>query len=71
MHAWLMLSACLCFYLCCRDGAEQLSVDRAMRAVSRAEISVIVLDGSEGVTQQVRVDDTMNTSARAACRGLV
>jgi predicted GTPase len=40
-------------FLCFRDGAEQLSVDRAMRAVSRAEIVVIVLDGSEGVTQQV------------------
>ncbi|KAF6250889.1 P-loop containing nucleoside triphosphate hydrolase protein [Scenedesmus sp. NREL 46B-D3] len=35
-----------------KDGAEQLSVDRAMRAVSRAEVVAIVLDGSEGVTQQ-------------------
>eukprot|EP00775_Hariotina_reticulata_P007231 gene7231-7444_t len=35
-----------------KDGAEQLSVDRAMRAVSRAEVVVIVVDGSEGVTQQ-------------------
>lgn len=38
-----------------RDGAEQLSVDRALRALSRAEVAVIVLDGAEGVTQQVRV----------------
>jgi hypothetical protein len=43
-----------CVHLCIfRDGAEQLSVDRAMRAASRAEIVVMVLDGSEGVTQQV------------------
>jgi hypothetical protein len=52
--AWLTLSASSCLPLLFRDGAEQLSVDRAMRAVSRAEIVVIVLDGSEGVTQQVR-----------------
>lgn len=38
---------------CCRDGAEQLSVDRALRALSRAEVVVMVVDGSEGVTQQV------------------
>jgi hypothetical protein len=38
-----------------RDGAEQLSVDRALQALSRAEVAVIVLDASEGVTQQVRV----------------
>ena len=37
------------------DGAEQLSVDRALRAVRRAEVVVQVLDASEGVTQQVRV----------------
>jgi GTP-binding protein len=40
--------------LCCRDGAEQLSVDRALRALSRAEVVVMVVDGSDGVTQQVR-----------------
>lgn len=39
---------------CCRDGAEQLSVDRALRALSRAEVVVMVVDGSDGVTQQVR-----------------
>lgn len=37
----------------CRDGAEQLSVDRALRALSRAEVVVMVVDGSDGVTQQV------------------
>eukprot|EP00878_Enallax_costatus_P023248 GHUV01024717.1.p1 GENE.GHUV01024717.1~~GHUV01024717.1.p1 ORF type:complete len:327 (+),score=101.97 GHUV01024717.1:120-1100(+) len=35
-----------------KDGAEQLSVDRALRALSRAEVVVIVVDASEGVTQQ-------------------
>lgn len=45
---------CYCLHLCvCRDGAEQLSVDRALRALSRAEVVVIVVDASEGVTQQV------------------
>ena len=37
-----------------KDGAEQLSVDRAVRALGRAEVVVIVVDASEGVTQQVR-----------------
>jgi GTP-binding protein len=36
-----------------KDGAEQLSVDRAVRAVSRADVVVVVVDASEGVTQQV------------------
>jgi predicted GTPase len=36
-----------------KDGAEQLSVDRALRAIKRAEIVVAVIDGSEGITQQV------------------
>ncbi len=35
------------------DGAEQLSVDRAMRAVRRADVAVLVVDATEGVTQQV------------------
>lgn len=48
------LMAVLLLTLCGRDGAEQLSVDRAMRAVTRAEVVVIVVDGSEGVTQQAR-----------------
>lgn len=34
------------------DGTEQLSVDRAMRAVRRADVAVLVVDGTEGVTQQ-------------------
>ncbi|GLC45491.1 hypothetical protein PLESTM_001741600 [Pleodorina starrii] len=34
------------------DGAEQLSVDRAMRAVRRADVAVLVVDAVEGVTQQ-------------------
>jgi hypothetical protein len=45
---------CICPSVC-RDGAEQLSVDRALRALSRAEVVVMVVDGSEGVTQQVGV----------------
>jgi hypothetical protein len=36
-----------------KDGAEQLSVDRALRAIRRAEFVVAVIDGSEGITQQV------------------
>jgi hypothetical protein len=48
------LMAVLLLTLRGRDGAEQLSVDRAMRAVTRAEVVVIVVDGSEGVTQQAR-----------------
>ncbi len=37
-----------------KDGAEQLSVERALRAMRRAEVVVAVLDASEGITQQVR-----------------
>lgn len=36
------------------DGAEQISVDRAMRAVRRADVAVLVIDAVEGITQQVR-----------------
>lgn len=43
-----------------KDGAEAISVDRAMRAMGRAEVVVMVVDASEGVTQQVR-------GAGAAC----
>lgn len=45
------------------DGTEQLSVDRAMRAVRRADVAVLVVDGTEGVTQQVWACD-------AVCVGL-
>ncbi|KAG2451767.1 hypothetical protein HYH02_003546 [Chlamydomonas schloesseri] len=34
------------------DGAEQISVDRAMRAVRRADVAVLVIDAVEGITQQ-------------------
>lgn len=34
------------------DGAEALSVDRAFRAISRADVVVLVLDVNEGVTVQ-------------------
>lgn len=47
------LRAAAATVVCCRDGAEQLSVDRALRALSRAEVVVMVVDGSDGVTQQV------------------
>jgi hypothetical protein len=36
-----------------KDGAESISVERAMRAMGRAEVVVMVIDASEGVTQQV------------------
>jgi GTP-binding protein len=35
-----------------RDGAEPLSVERAFRAVRRAEVAVLVVDAAEGVTAQ-------------------
>jgi hypothetical protein len=31
-----------------KDGPEQISVDRAIRAFRRADIGVLVIDGSEG-----------------------
>ncbi|KAI8466297.1 MAG: P-loop containing nucleoside triphosphate hydrolase protein [Monoraphidium minutum] len=37
-----------------KDGAEQISVDRALRAMGRAEVVVMVIDATEGVTQQAR-----------------
>ena len=36
-----------------KDGPESLSVDRALRAMKRADVAVMVIDASEGVTQQV------------------
>lgn len=56
MNPSLWVPAAVCAVVCCpclRDGAEQLSVDRALRALSRAEVVVMVVDGSDGVTQQV------------------
>ena len=35
-----------------KDGAEPLSVERAFRAVRRAEVAVLVIDATEGITQQ-------------------
>lgn len=35
-----------------KDGAESLSVERAFRAVRRSEVAVLVLDATEGITQQ-------------------
>lgn len=35
-----------------KDGAEPLSVERAFHAVRRAEVAVLVIDATEGVTQQ-------------------
>lgn len=35
-----------------KDGAEGLMVERAFRAVRRAEIAVLVIDATEGITQQ-------------------
>jgi hypothetical protein len=48
----------LCMALCqvaeSKDGAEVISVDRALRAIRRAEVVVSVIDAAEGITQQVR-----------------
>jgi GTPase len=35
-----------------KDGAEPLSVERAFRAVRAAEVVVLVIDATEGITQQ-------------------
>lgn len=35
-----------------KDGAEPLMVERAFRAVRRAEVAVLVIDATEGITQQ-------------------
>lgn len=35
-----------------KDGTEPLSVERAFRAVRRAEVAVLVIDATEGITQQ-------------------
>ena len=36
-----------------KDGPESISVDRALRAMKRANVAVMVVDASEGITQQV------------------
>lgn len=51
-----------------KDGAEQLSVDRALRAMRRAEVVVIVIDGTEGVTSQ---DCRLSEMAAAEGRAVV
>eukprot|EP00798_Chlamydomonas_sp_ICE-L_P015516 gene15516-21605_t len=35
-----------------KDGPEQISVDRALRAMRRSEVVVVVIDGDEGITTQ-------------------
>lgn len=35
-----------------KDGAEPLSVDRALKAIRRADVAVLVVDAIEGITQQ-------------------
>lgn len=35
-----------------KDGAEPLSVDRSFRAIKRSDVAVLVLDATEGITQQ-------------------
>lgn len=35
-----------------KDGAEPLMVERAFRAVRRAEVAVLVIDATEGITVQ-------------------
>ena len=49
-----------------KDGAEPLSVERAFHAVRRAEVAVLVLDASEGVTQQdFRLSEYIAAEGRA------
>jgi GTP-binding protein len=35
-----------------KDGAEPLMVERSFRAIRRAEVAVLVIDATEGITQQ-------------------
>lgn len=49
-----------------RDGAEPLSVERAFRAVRRAEVVVLVVDAVEGITQQdFRLAEYISMEGRA------
>ena len=49
-----------------KDGAEPLSVERAFHAVRRAEVAVLVIDASEGVTQQdFRLSEYIAAEGRA------
>jgi small GTP-binding protein len=49
-----------------KDGAEPLSVERAFHAVRRAEVAVLVIDASEGVTQQdFRLSEYVAAEGRA------
>lgn len=49
-----------------KDGAEPLSVERAFHAVRRAEVAVLVIDATEGVTQQdFRLSEYIAAEGRA------
>ncbi|GAB4813056.1 hypothetical protein N2152v2_000102 [Parachlorella kessleri] len=49
-----------------KDGAESLSVERAFRAVRRCEVAVLVIDASEGITQQdFRLSEYVAAEGRA------
>jgi GTPase len=51
-----------------KDGAEVISVDRALRAIRRAEVVVSVIDAAEGITQQ---DFRLTEMAAAEGRAVV
>jgi GTPase len=49
-----------------KDGAEPLSVERAFRALRRAEVAVLVIDATEGITQQdYRLSEAIAAEGRA------
>lgn len=49
-----------------QDGAEPLSVQRAFAAIRRADVVVLVIDGTEGVTvQDFRVAERVAEEGRA------
>lgn len=48
----LMRQTYVCCCRCRRMLVQSLSVERAFRAVRRSEVAVLVLDASEGITQQ-------------------
>lgn len=50
-----------------RDGAEPISVDRALQAVRRCDVAVMVVDATEGITQQdFRLAEYIAAEGRAA-----
>ena len=55
-----------------KDGPEQLSVHRALKAVARADVAVLVLDALQGPTEQdFRLADRIAFDGRACVGSLI